>query len=228
MKYSREDLCELSYKNYILAMEKELNAEGYRNDGKPYEVSTNVNGDFVSDFSRAFVLNIKDMKAMQYLKDIGLIDNGRCPLTGLMITDSTRAIYTSECNSNIKYEINKEWIEYNKVKRNWGCFVGLFICVASIFVLFSEGLGSAFYYTLGTGVALVVLFSMYGGTKFGNNWNKICLSNQLCINTITLHEIMKIEDNEGLSSKSIKEHNIPSGDITLYQRWAYSSDLNIK
>lgn len=228
MKYTRENLSKLSYKDYILAIEKELNAHGFTQEGKPYEVSTNVYGGFVSDFSRGFFLSIKDEKAINYLKDIGLLNNGRCPLTGLMISNSAKTLYTSEDNSNIKFEINNLWIEYNKVKRNWGCFIGIFIIVISIIVLFCDGFDSPFYYTLGTGVALIVLSSMYGGAKFGNNWNMTCLSDKLCTNTITLYEIIKMGEKEGLSANSINKYNIAEGDFEQYQKWAYSSDLNIK
>lgn len=227
MKYTREDLRNLSYKDYILAMEKELNAKGFLFEGKPYEVSTNVKGNFVSNYSRAFILSIEDSKAIEYLKEIGLINNGRCPLTGLMISNSAKTIYTSKYNDNIKYEINKLWFEYNKNKKNWGCFIGIIIIIISIIILFCDGLGCLFYYTLGFGVALIVLFSMYALAKFGNNWNMLCLSNQLGINTIALYEIIKIEKKDGLSSISIN-NNISHGDLELYKKWAYSSNLNIQ
>lgn len=228
MKFTRQDLSNLAYKDYIIAMENELNAKGFMQEGKAYKVSTNVNGDFVSDFSRAFILSLTDAEAINFLKDIGLINNGRCPLTGLMISNSTKTTYTSEYNDNITYEINRLWFDYNKTKRNWGCFLGIFIVLISIIVLFCEGFSNSFFYTLGVGVALVVIFSLYGGAKFGNNWNVICLSNQLGINTIALHEIMKTDEKEGLSSNSINKHNLSLGDIDSYKKWAYSSNLNIK
>lgn len=52
MKYSREDIELLMYKDYILLMAEELNNNGFTDNGKRYEVGTNVNGNFVSDFSR--------------------------------------------------------------------------------------------------------------------------------------------------------------------------------
>ena len=55
MKYSREYLEGLMYKDYILLMAEELNGNGFTDNGKKYEVSTDVNGNFVSDFFRGFV-----------------------------------------------------------------------------------------------------------------------------------------------------------------------------
>ena len=117
MKYTRNDLDNLMYKDYILLIARELNQNSFKNDqGREYEVGTNVHGDFVSDFSRGFVLSIKDPKAIEFLKRVGLLNNGRCPLTGLMLSPATTMTYTSEYGSNIQYDINKKWLDYTKEK----------------------------------------------------------------------------------------------------------------
>lgn len=70
MKYTRNDLDNLIYKDYILLIARELNQNSFKNDqGREYEVGTNVHGDFVSDFSRGFVLSIKDPKAIEFLSE---------------------------------------------------------------------------------------------------------------------------------------------------------------
>ena len=103
MMYSKEDLNNLTYKDYILLMAEELNNNGFTDNGKKYEVSTDVNGNFVSDFFRAFVLSMEDKGAVDFLKGIGLLNNGRCPLTGLMYSQSSKTSYTSEHCCPVKF-----------------------------------------------------------------------------------------------------------------------------
>lgn len=68
MKYSKEYIERIMYKDYILLMAEELTTNGFTDNGKKYEVCTDVNGNFVSDFFRGFVLSMKDKKAVDYLK----------------------------------------------------------------------------------------------------------------------------------------------------------------
>ena len=158
------------YKDYILLMAEELNNNGFTDNGKKYEVGTDVNGNFVSDFFRGFVLSLKDKKATDFLKEIGLLNNGRCPLTGLMISAANKSTFTSKYNPSITYGISSKWQEYTKVKRNWGCFISPVIIVVGIILGIANGFNVYAYSTIGFGILIAILSGMYGGANFGNNW----------------------------------------------------------
>ena len=74
MKYTKEGLSNMTYKEYVLLMAEELNNNGFTDNGKSYEVSTDVNGNFVSDFFRAFILSMRDKNAVDFLKEVGLLN----------------------------------------------------------------------------------------------------------------------------------------------------------
>ena len=220
MKYSEDDLSQMTYKDYILLMAEELNSNEFtHNDGSKYEVGTNIDGDFVSGFSIGFVLSLKDKKAIEFLKKIGLLNNGRCPLTGLMLFDETRTIYTSNDASDISYDIHTAWNEYTKRNRNWGCLISIPIIVIGIVIGVITGFNTLTYIVLGG----AILSGMCGMSTSGNNLNKLYLSNEIGINTITLSYILK---SKGFSGKSdslfaIKaaEYGIPTADFVAYMDW---------
>lgn len=223
MKYSRNDLDNLMYKDYILLIAEELNNNGFKDDdGKEYEVGTNVHGDFVSDFSRGFILSIKDPKAIDFLKQVGLLNNGRCPLTGLMLSPATTMTYTSEYGSNIRYDINKKWLDYTKEKKNWGCFVSLAVLVIAIIVGIVNEFDTTIYIILGVAALGLILSVMYGMSNFGNNWNKLNLSNEIGINTVTLNYMAKIwNDNsdKGVFRNKAIANEIPKADMAAFEDW---------
>lgn len=223
MKYSRNDLDNLMYKDYSLLIAEELNNNGFKDDdGKEYEVGTNVHGDFVSDFSRGFILSIKDPKAIDFLKQVGLLNNGRCPLTGLMLSPATTMTYTSEYGSNIRYDINKKWLDYTKEKKNWGCFVSLAVLVIAIIVGIVNEFDTTIYIILCVAALGLILSVMYGMSNFGNNWNKLNLSNEIGINTVTLNYMAKIwNDNsdKGVFRNKAIANEIPKADMAAFEDW---------
>lgn len=218
MKYSRVDLSKLLYKDYILLIAEELNRNGFKCDGKKYEVGTNIDGDFVSNFSVGFVLSIKDKAAIEFLKDIGLLNNGRCPLTGLMISPTTKISFTSEENSSISYDVSSAWQDDYK---NWGCIVSPVIIVAGIILGIVYGFNTYVNYTIVFGILLAILVVMYGGIRFGNSLNRANLSNKLGINFITLSYILKMESSMNRMSvtDAFFNHNIPFADYFAYMKW---------
>lgn len=223
MQYSRNDLDNLLYKDYILLIAKELNENGFRDaQGKEHEVSTNVHGDFVSDFSRGFVLSINDPKAIEFLKQVGLLNNGRCPLTGLMLSPATTMTYTSEYGSNIQYDINKKWLDYTKEKKNWGCFISLAVLVIAIIVGIINEFNTTIYIFLGAAALSLILSVLYGMSIFGNNWNKLNLSNEIGINTVTLNYMVKFwNDNsdKDIFRKKAIANEIPQADLQAFEDW---------
>lgn len=223
MKYSRDDIDNLTYKDYILLIAEELNSNGFKDDnGDEYKVSTNVHGDFVSDFSRAFILSMKDPKAIDFLKQVGLLNNGRCPLTGLMLSPATKMTYTSEYSSSIQYDINKKWLDYTKEKKNWGCFVSLAVLVIAIIAGIINKFDTTIYIIMGAAALGLILSVMYGMSNFGNNWNKSNLSNEIGINTVTLNYLAKIwndNSNKDVFRNKAIANEIPKADMLAFENW---------
>lgn len=226
MKYSEEFIISILYKDYILLMEEELSINGFTDyNGRKYKVRTDVDGNFVSDFSREFIMSIKDPNAIAFLKTIGLLNNGRCPLTGLMLHDLTKTTYTSEQNPNIHYDISMRWKEYIKTKRNWGCFISIFMMFIGIVLGFMNGFNLIAYTLLGIGALATILFSMYGAANFGNNVNRNNLANKLGINDATLLYILKAEK-AGMSKPdkpmwlNLAEYGISLAEFTTYKKMA--------
>jgi len=220
MKYSKDYLNNLTYKDYILLMAEELNNNGFTDKGKKYEVSTDVNGNFVSDFFRGFVLSLEDKGAVDFLKEIGLLNNGRCPLTGLMYSQLSQTSYTSEHNPAINYDINRKWLEYTKEKKNWGCLFSIPVIIVGIVVGIINGFSTIALVTMGIGVLIAILAGMYGLANFGNNWNKLCLSNEIGVNTLTLINILEIEKSgKGYGPDIVQKYEIPSADLEEFISW---------
>lgn len=107
MKYTREELSQLSYKSWMETIATELNNAGYKGDG--YDSDS---GRFRSNFGPYKVLDqeyffmgaIRDPKAMDYLKSIGLVNNGRCPMCGNDIS-GTPSLFTSGLVQGLNYHI---------------------------------------------------------------------------------------------------------------------------
>ena len=78
MKYTSNYINGLSFKAYLELMAKELNENGFRNyDGSEYYVDADPL------FMRLFMMGpVYDPKAMSFLKEQGLLENGRCPNCG--------------------------------------------------------------------------------------------------------------------------------------------------
>lgn len=223
MKYSRSSLDYLMYKDYILLIAEELNNCGFKDaHGKEYEVTTNVHGDFVSDFSRDFILSIKDPKAIDFLKQIGLLNNGRCPLTGLMISSVTKMTYTSGYGPNIQFDINKKWLDYIKEKKNWGCLISLAILIIALIAGIINGFGTSIWIIIGVAALTLILSVIYGMSKFSNDWNKLNLSNEIGINTVTLNYMVKIWNNnsdKGMFRNKAIANEIPKADLLAFEEW---------
>ena len=84
MEYSKEQVASMPYLTWMETIAKELNEAGFKSDKKlstPYSVSE----DNVTYF---FMGAINDPNAMKYLKRIGLVNNGRCPMCGEKIKGS--------------------------------------------------------------------------------------------------------------------------------------------
>lgn len=132
MKYTREEISQLSYKSWMETIATELNNAGYQGDGYDPEAGRfrrNFGPYEVLDPAHFFMGAINDHEAMDYLKSIGLVNNGRCPMCGGDIT-GTPGIFTDGFNSKLNFHIcsscRKEGqrISINPAN-NTGCLVTL-------------------------------------------------------------------------------------------------------
>ena len=136
MKYSSEDLENMSYSIWMESIAQELNAAGYTTKGFKKEGKLIVPGNVpyeVYDINTFFEGSINDPNAMDYLKSIGLVNNKRCPLCGSIIKGSPSQ-YTYSLNPSLNYHIcsscRKEGQNYtihtNPIKSS-GCIVAIFL-----------------------------------------------------------------------------------------------------
>ena len=107
MKYSSEDLNGMSYPEWMETICKELNEAGFKGDGfspEKHKFVKNYSPYEVHDARYFFMGSLNDYKAMDYLKSIGLVDNGRCPLCGAQIK-GTPSRYTYGLNPKLNFHI---------------------------------------------------------------------------------------------------------------------------
>lgn len=107
MKYSTEEINSMSYREWMETIAKELNEAGFKGEG--YNAATgrfmkNVAPYEVQDIGTFFLGAINDAQAMDYLKSIGLVNNGRCPMCGAVIK-GTPSRFTDGMNPNLNFHI---------------------------------------------------------------------------------------------------------------------------
>ena len=139
-----------------------------------------------------------------------------------MLSPATTMTYTSEYGSNIQYDINKKWLDYTKEKKNWGCFISLAVLIIAIIVGIINGFDTLVYVIGGVAILALIVSVMYGMSNFGNNWNKLNLSNEIGINTVTLNYMAKIwNDNtdKGVFRQKAIANEIPVADMNAFENW---------
>ena len=135
MKYTSTQVNGMSYSEWMNTIANELNQAGYRARGyneqigrwqdnyAPYEV-----GDEPEHF---FLGTIRDVDALEYLKSIGLVNNGRCPMCGAPI-QTQPGRFTSGFNPNFHFQIcqncaSKGAKSSMNPANGSGCFVALLL-----------------------------------------------------------------------------------------------------
>lgn len=117
MKYSSEMIINLSLKEYVELIVDELNKNGFRIKGLQngqeifYEYS-------VPDSPSYFIFGITDYEAIEFLKRIGLLDNGKCPATGKPL-GYDRILWQNSKIGHIRFFISKEFDDqyYGRVRK---------------------------------------------------------------------------------------------------------------
>ena len=104
MKYTKEQVNQMSWQEWNETMARELTFAGFRNtkhtDNGYEEVPISAN--FEPKYFVSSELNNADR--IEYLKDIGLLNNGRCPICGGIIADKPGK-YTNRFDKAINYQI---------------------------------------------------------------------------------------------------------------------------
>lgn len=132
MKYSREQVKAMSQTEYEALICKELNEAGFRSkfhdEEFEYEPSDSV-------FGGAIVF---DTQAVGYLKRIGLLDNGKCPMCSMREDELVYKLQSQ--NSGAIYHVckpcYKRYARQEQEKRGRYCCLGIFI----IFILIVWGI----------------------------------------------------------------------------------------
>ena len=140
MKYTTNSIKDISYQELLSLMCKELNNAGYKRKWR-------INGNYTymeyephEDLIISEVID--DIKALNYLKQIGLLDNGRCPQCGRNMNNTCR--FTSGFNPNATYYICQSCYQRgmgvqnqsNPLKNNSGCMLFIVLLIISSVGLF--------------------------------------------------------------------------------------------
>lgn len=96
MKYTTLEINKMSLLAYRALMADELNHNGFR---------TKI-GNFKFDADdELFIFSVADSpKAMSFLQELGLVDNGRCPICGAQISEN-RYTWSNRYDPSIKFYI---------------------------------------------------------------------------------------------------------------------------
>lgn len=132
LKYTRNQVKAMTQDEYESVICDELNTAGYRSEfhGELHEYEPDE-----STFGGAIVF---DPKAVEYLKQIGLIDNGKCPMCSVREDDLLYRLQnqTSGATYHVCKSCYKQYAQQERNKRGIGCCLGIIVIV----VLFIWGI----------------------------------------------------------------------------------------
>ncbi len=138
MRYSKSDLMSLSYADWMETIAKELNQAGFQTKILKFSTAEPhwVNGPYEVHDPDTFFDTINSSKAINYLKEIGLLDNGRCPMCGDGISHPGR--FTDGYNSSISYQICQRCVRTKggllPDSRGCGCLLFLLMLLMKLFL----------------------------------------------------------------------------------------------
>ena len=125
MKYSRDQVKAMTQEEYESALCKELNAVGFRREfhGEFYEYQPDE-----ATFGGAIVF---DTKAVEYLKQIGLLDNGKCPMCSVREDDLLYKLQNQSSGAvyHVCKSCYKQYAQQERAKRGLGC------CLVTIVII---------------------------------------------------------------------------------------------
>ena len=127
-KYSREQVKTMTQDEYESVICKELNDAGFRQEynGKQLEY-------YPSDsvFGGGIVF---DNKAVNYLKDIGLVDNGKCPMCSVKEDEFDYILQNQQSGAvyHVCKSCYKQYAQQERARRGCGCCLGILIVIGLI------------------------------------------------------------------------------------------------
>jgi len=136
MKYTSYQIRQMSWAEWNATMANELNSAGFRCRGFNEETRKWENNRdlYRADSSdpKIFILGTVDgAKEYEYLKSIGLLNNGRCPMCGGSI-DGNPARFTSGYDHNAHFQICQSCCNRGRKRslnhaNNSGCIIALLV-----------------------------------------------------------------------------------------------------
>ena len=136
-KYSREQVKAMSQTEYESLICKELNDAGFRDAHGIHGESEYVPSDAV--FGGGIV---HDFQAVEFLKRIGLIDNGKCPMCSVKEDDMGYRLQNHQSGAiyHVCKSCYKRYARQEQTKRAIGCCLGVFIIFAAIIAFIVWGI----------------------------------------------------------------------------------------
>lgn len=127
MKYSREQVKAMSQTEYEALICKELNEAGFRG------MFNNEEHEYIPDESTFGGDIVFNPKAVAYLKQIGLLDNGKCPMCSI---NEDELYKLQNQNSGATFHVckscYKEYANEERAKRGMGCCLGMIFIIGFI------------------------------------------------------------------------------------------------
>lgn len=141
MKYTSNQINSMTWQQWNEVMAKELTAAGFKGrnfiDGRWQDYGPVTAGDEPKYFISSVVT---DVDRLNYLKELGLIDNGRCPMCGGKIV-GTPGRYTNRLDRSYTHQICQNCVQTrgglrktpsNNNSQSSGCMVTLTIFIISV------------------------------------------------------------------------------------------------
>ena len=169
MRYTSDEINRMSWTEWVETMAKELNSAGYRKmvrDNQTGEWSRI--GEYNALEPKMFVMLIDDSSAISYLKSIGLLNNGRCPMCGDR-TFNNPGRFTNHRDNNIHFQICQNCATTGiKRKRSSLSSIVIFGSILAVLLYFTDTVFMPnqdwLYYFI-----ITILFSVLGAPNLGEN-----------------------------------------------------------
>ena len=128
MKYKRDLVKSMTQEEYESAICQELNSAGFRHEfrGKQFEYQPDE-----STFGGSIVF---DADAVNHLKQIGLVDNGKCPMCSVREDDLAYKLQNTQSGAiyHVCKKCYKRYSRQEQTKRGLGCCLGGIIVIILI------------------------------------------------------------------------------------------------
>ena len=128
MRYSRDQVKAMTQDEYESAICNELNAAGFRQEihGEQLEYHPDE-----STFGGAIVF---DPEAVNHLKRMGLLDNGKCPMCSIREDDMMYKLQNQQSGAvyHVCKKCYKQYAQQERAKRGCGCCLGTIVIIGLI------------------------------------------------------------------------------------------------